>query len=142
MEKTVTDPSVTHDLIFSDGQYAQKADARKAGVGTESQLISKEVYDKVDQKKSIPIACERQDNGEPYMPAFLKSRISIDFSTPEAANTNWEQLLRVLFGKPLYEKPELGTPPSFLTEADARPSLPTIGKFSLLNDALLNSPPS
>lgn len=142
MEETVTDPSVTHVLIFSDRQYAQKADARKAGVGTETQLISKEVYDKVDQKKFIPIVCERQDNGEPCMPAFLKSRMSIDFSTPESANANWEQLLRVLFGKSLYEKPELGIPPSFLTEAEARPSLPTIGKFSLLKDALLNARPS
>jgi len=142
MEKTVTDLSVTHVLIFSDRQYAQKADEKKAGVGTESQLISKEVYDKVEQKKFIPIICERDKNGEPHMPAFLKSRIAIDFSTPEAANRNWEKLLRVLFGKPLYEKPELGTPPSFLSEEEARPSLPTIGKFSSLRDALLNARPS
>jgi hypothetical protein len=142
MERAVTDLSVTHVLIFSDKQYAEKADERKAGVGTESQLISKEIYEKVGQKKFIPIKCELDENGEPYMPAFLKSRIAIDFSTPEAANRNWEQLLRVLFGKPLYEKPELGTPPSFLTEQESRPSLPTIGKFSLLKDALLNARPS
>jgi len=142
MEKAVTDSSVTHVLIFSDRQYAQKADERKAGVGTESQLISKEVYNKVDQKKFIPIVCERDENGEPYIPAYLKSRIAMDFSTLEAANRNWEQLIRVLFGKPLYEKPELGTPPSFLAEAESRPSLPTIGKFSSLRDALLNARPT
>ena len=49
MERMVTDASVSHVLVISDKQYAQKADARKAGVGTESQIISKEVYEKVDQ---------------------------------------------------------------------------------------------
>jgi hypothetical protein len=44
MEKMVTDPSVTHVLIFSDSQYSEKADERKAGVGTESQIISKEIH--------------------------------------------------------------------------------------------------
>ena len=47
MEKMVTDESVTHVLVFSDSEYAAKADARKAGVGTESQIISREVYAKV-----------------------------------------------------------------------------------------------
>ena len=42
MEKMVTDESVTHVLVFSDSEYAAKADARKAGVGTESQIISPE----------------------------------------------------------------------------------------------------
>ena len=74
-----------------DKTYSQKADARKAGVGTESQIISKEVYEKVDQSKFIPIVCEFDDNGEPFLPTFLKSRIWIDFSTPEASNENWER---------------------------------------------------
>lgn len=142
MEKMVTDPEVTHVLIFSDGQYAKKADERKAGVGTESQIISKEVYDKVDQKKFIPIVCEKDENGEPYLPVFLKSRIWIDFSTPEAVNESWEKLLRVLYGKPIHEKPSLGKPPSFLSDTEVRPSLPTIGKFNTLRDALLNTKPT
>ncbi|NTV68350.1 MAG: TIR domain-containing protein, partial [Chlorobaculum sp.] len=32
MEKMVTDESVTHVLVFSDSEYAAKADTRKAGV--------------------------------------------------------------------------------------------------------------
>ena len=138
MEKMVTDPSVTHVLIFSDAQYAKKADNRKAGVGTESQIISKEVYDKVDQKKFIPIVCEKDETGEPILPVFLRTRIWIDFSTAEAANDNWERLLRALYGKPIHEKPAIGKPPSFLGDDISRPSLPTIGKFSMLKDALLN----
>lgn len=142
MEKMVTDDTVTHVLIFSDQEYATKADNRKSGVGTESQIISKEVYDKVDQKKFIPMVCERQADNEPYLPIFLKSRIWIDFSSPEAANDNWERLLRVLYGKPMHEKPTLGTPPSYLTDDASKPSLPTIGKYSSLRDALVNGKPT
>lgn len=142
MEKMVTDSDVTHVLIFSDDQYTEKANGRKAGVGTESQIISKEVYDKVDQKKFIPIVCQKDENGEPRLPVFLKSRIWIDFSTPEAVNENWEKLLRALYGKPIHEKPSLGKPPSFLSDTKVRPSLPTIGKFNTLRDALLNTRPT
>ncbi len=81
MEKMVTDPTVTHVLVMCDKVYAQKADARKAGVGTETQIISKEVYDKVIQSKFIPIACELDENGEWYLPTFLGARIGIDFGS-------------------------------------------------------------
>jgi hypothetical protein len=141
MEKMVTDPTVTHVLIFSDAQYAEKADKRKSGVGTESQIISEEVYGKVDQNKFIPLVCGWQENEEqePCLPIFLKSRKWIDFSTPEQINANWEQLLRVLHGKPQYVKPELGKPPVYIVEDNNRPSLPTIGKFNSLREALMQS---
>src|ERR1700677_5032674 len=42
MEKMVTDPTITHVLMFCDVRYTEKADARAAGVGTESQIISRE----------------------------------------------------------------------------------------------------
>lgn len=137
MERMVTDASVTHVLVFSDKQYAQKADARKAGVGTESQIISKEVYEKVDQSKFIPIVCEFSDDEEPYLPTFLKTRIWIDFSTPEAVNENWERLIRHLHGKPLHEKPKIGTPPAYIREDKASPSSPAIAKFNFLRQAIL-----
>jgi hypothetical protein len=108
MERMVTDSKVTHVLVVCDRKYAEKANARTAGVGTESQIISKEVYEKVEQSKFIPIVCEFDDEGNPFLPTFLKSRIWIDFSTPEAVNENWERLIRLLYGKPLHEKPSFG----------------------------------
>jgi hypothetical protein len=138
MERMVTDASVTHVLVISDKQYAQKADARKAGVGTESQIISKEVYDKVDQSKFIPIVCEFSDDGEPYLPTFLKARVWIDFSTPEAVNENWERLIRLLYGKPLHEKPELGKPPAYIREDKPVPTSPAIAKLNSLKQAILH----
>lgn len=90
MERMVTDPSVTHVLVICDKTYSEKADARKAGVGTESQIISREVYEKVEQSKFIPIVCEFSDDGNPFLPTFLKTRIWINFSSPEVVNENWE----------------------------------------------------
>jgi TIR domain len=85
VEKMVTDSSVTHVLAFFDRAYAENSDARRAGVGTESQIVSKEIYDKVDQTKFIPIACELDERGEPYFPQFFKNRIALDFSSLERA---------------------------------------------------------
>lgn len=136
MEKMVTDESVTHVLVFSDSEYAAKADARKAGVGTESQIISREVYSKVQQSKFIPIVCEYDEAGEPCLPTFLKSRIWIDFSSPEAANDNWEQLIRVLYGKPAHEKPALGDAPTYVTTHVSIPASPAVAKFAALKQAI------
>lgn len=138
MESMITDSSVTHVLVFSDSEYAAKADARKAGVGTESQIISREVYSKVQQSKFIPVVCEFNEIGEPYLPTFLKARIWIDFASPEAANENWEQLIRLLYGKPAYEKPSLGKPPAYITSDAGIPASPALTKFAALKLALVN----
>lgn len=137
MEKMVTEKSVTHVLVFSDSEYAAKADTRKAGVGTESQIISREVYSRVQQSKFIPVVCEFDDSGEPFLPTFLKSRIWIDFSSPEAANDNWEQLIRVLYGKPAHEKPTLGKAPTYVTSDVTVPASPAVAKFAAFKQAII-----
>ena len=141
MERMVTDPSVTHVLVFSDKQYSEKADARRAGVGTESQIISKNVYEKVDQSKFIPIVCEISQDGKACLPTFLQSRIWIDFSSQESANKNWEQLIRLLYGKPQHERPQLGKTPRYITESDSAPADPAISKFNAFRQALLQGKP-
>ncbi len=141
MERMVTDESVTHVLVFCDSEYAAKADARKAGVGTESQIISQEIYDKVQQSKFIPIVCDFDPEGEPYLPIFLKSRIWIDFSSPEAANENWERLIRVLYGKPAHQKPTLGKAPAYVLADSSVPASPAVGKYTALRQTILQDKP-
>jgi len=141
MELMVADPSVTHVLVFSDKTYAAKADAKKAGVGTESQIMSKQIYESVEQTKFIPIACELDEKGEPCLPIFMSSRIMIDFSTPEAVNENWEQLIRRLFDKPLHVKPKLGKPPVYILENTSIPASPALAKFNTFKQALLQGKP-
>ncbi|WP_252272773.1 SEFIR domain-containing protein [Pseudomonas subflava] len=137
MESMVTDDTVTHVLIMSDKAYAEKADARKAGVGTESQIISKHVYEKVAQSKFIPIICERDSEGRAITPTFLQSRISIDFSSPEKVNENWERLVRLLFGRPEHTKPQLGKPPAYITGEAPVSAAAISAKFNTLKQAIL-----
>lgn len=137
MERMVTDKTVTHVLIFSDQKYSEKADARKDGVGTESQIISEEVYKKVKQAKFIPIICEFDASGTPNLPTFLKSRKWIDFSTPDAAIKNWEHLIRLIYGKPEHEKPKLGKPPIYITSDVNTPTSHIQAKFNSFKQALL-----
>ena len=139
MELMVTDPSVTHVLVICDRKYAEKANKRKAGVGTESQIISGEVYEKVKQSKFIPIVCEFGEDGEPILPAFMKSRIWINFSSDEAANENWEQLIRLLYGKPQHVKPKKGKAPIFITSDTPVPTSEVFGKFNLLKQGILQN---
>jgi len=141
MERMVKDHEVTHVLAICDRIYAEKADARKAGVGSESQIMSKEIYDKVEQSRFIPVIAEIGPDGEPFLPTFFKTRIWIDFSTPEAVNDNWEQLIRLLFGKPLHEKPALGHPPAYVTEDTSSPASPARGKYESLKQAILKEKP-
>ena len=116
MERMVTDPSVTHVLVFSDREYARKADDRTAGVGAESQIISESIYNEVRQSKFIPIVCERHEQGEVALPVFMRSRKWIDFSSDQTANESWDQLVRVLHGRPRHVKPRLAARPAYLDE--------------------------
>ena len=136
MEKMVTDPSIQRVLVICDKAYAQKADERLGGVGTETQIISQDVYSKVSQDKFLPIIFERDPaTGEPFRPTYMKGRIHIDLSTEENYASGYEQLIRNLYGKPLHKRPELGKPPTFLLETTT-PVLTTTSKLHFFRDAV------
>lgn len=137
MERMVNDPTVTHVLVICDKKYTEKADARIAGVGTESQIISQEVYEKAEQSKFIPIVADFDEQGQPFLPVYLKNRIWIDFSTLEKVNENWEHLIRTLYGKPAFEKPKLGSTPLFITETSNNPTIHAVAKLNILKQAVL-----
>jgi len=141
MERMVTDPSITHVLIFSDARYTQRANERAKGVGTESQIISAELYGRTTQDKFLPIVCEFDEQGEACVPVFLKGRIYFNFSTPEAALENWEKLIRRIYNRPALTKPKLGKSPSYL-EAGAAPAMTSTSKFLVLKDAVQKGRPN
>ena len=132
MEKMVTDPTITKVLIVCDKAYADKADGRKGGVGTETQIISREVYERTDQGKFVAVVAQRDDAGKPYLPTYYRSRIYIDLSESDRYAENFERLVRWIFDKPIYVKPEIGKPPSFITDADAT----TLGTSALAKRAI------
>lgn len=116
MEQMVKDPNIKKVLVICNEDYALKADARKGGVGTESTIMSGDIYSLAEQTKFIPILMEWK-NGEACLPTFLKSRMYIDMSSNETYELGYDQLLRDIYSKPLLRKPALGKMPSYL-EAD------------------------
>lgn len=114
MESMVTDPSVVKVLVLCDRQYEAKANSRMGGVGTESQIISQELYSKVQQTKFIPVVCERGEKGEDFLPVFMKGRIYVDLSSDERYGAGLDELLRQIFDQPFYAEPSLGDVPAFL----------------------------
>ncbi|EFJ2771263.1 TPA: TIR domain-containing protein [Escherichia coli] len=139
MEKMIVDKSITNVLVMCDSVYAKKADNKQSGVGTESQIISQQVYTKVEQSKFIPIVCEFDENSEPCLPVFMSSLIWIDLSTPEKENQNWERLVRLLNGKPADIKPKLGKRPSYLDSGQYDPVSEPHAKFNSLKQAVLQN---
>ena len=113
MEQMVKNPNVKKVLIICNEDYANKANNRKGGVGTESTIMSNEIYSLASQTKFIPIVVEKK-NGEAFLPTFLKSRIYIDMSSDETYELGYDQLLRDIYDKPLHSKPALGSMPSYL----------------------------
>ncbi len=137
MEKMVTDPEIKKVAIICDEKYAAKADGRAGGVGTETQIISREVYENQAQEKFVAVVCEKDESGKACLPTYYKSRIYIDLSEADRYADNFERLLRWIFDKPLYIKPELGHQPSFLSEGE-HVSLGTTAIFKRCVDAVKN----
>lgn len=113
MEQMVKDPDIKKVLVICNEDYVLKADARKGGVGTESTIMSGDIYSLAEQTKFIPILMEWK-NGEACLPTFLKSRMYIDMSSNETYELGYDQLLRDIYSKPLLRKPALGKMPSYL----------------------------
>lgn len=116
MEKSVKDPSITNVIILLDENYAQKADDRSGGVGTETQIISPMVYAATEQDKFVPVVFERNSNGEVCKPVYLQGRLHYDLSDEDRYADEYKNLVRHLYGVETYRKPEIGNKPSWVDE--------------------------
>lgn len=139
MEQMVTDAEIKVILVC-DRKYAEKTDGRTGGVGTEAQIITPAIYAKGDQNKFVAVTTEISSDGKPFLPTYYKSRIYIDLSSNEVYAQNFEQLVRWIYDKPVYEKPALGKAPSFLAEND-RPKLANAALHRRALEAIKNARP-
>ena len=137
MEQMVKDPDIKKVLVICNEDYARKADDRTGGVGTESTIMSSDIYSLAEQTKFIPILVEKK-NGEPCLPTFLKSRMYIDMSSNDIYELGYDQLLRDIYEKPLLRKPALGKMPSYL-EADEPVLLSTAQEQRMLKEKVAES---
>lgn len=139
MESMVTSEDIDKVLIICDRGYREKADNRAGGVGTETQIITPEVYTDVNQQKFIPIVAERNESGENFIPAYIKSRLYIDLSSDDVFEEGFEKLLRSIFNKPLLQKPAIGRPTAYLFDESAS-HFKTTNAIKQLNDAITRNP--
>lgn len=122
MERVVGDPSITNVLLLLDANYVRKADARRGGVGTETQLISPEVYSDPHQTRFVPVLFNAVEWTN--VPLYLRPRLYLDFSTEEAWAANWPTLVRHLHQvEPV--RPALGSKPLDLLYGEAPRQNPT-----------------
>ena len=137
MEQMVTDASVDKVIVVCDRRYAQKADAREGGVGTESTIISQHIYEQSDAGRFVAVVAECDAEGKPFLPVFLKSKIYFDLSDPRRFESAYEDLIRDLSGRPRHAKPPLGRLPTFLLEEGRRPAATTYA-LRAFEDAVLH----
>lgn len=131
MEKSVKDPEINFVLILCDKNYAEKANDRKGGVGTETLIISQQVYEDAEQEKFIPVVFERDEKGRICKPLYINSRYHFDLSIAEKYADEYKKLVRYLYGIKVYPEPELGDIPEWLYK-DNQISAKTITDYDIL----------
>lgn len=137
MEQMVRDSGITKVLMICDQVYAEKADGRLGGVGTESQIISKEVYDNVTQEKFIPLVVQLNSEGKPSLPTFVGSRIYLDFTDNTKFEDSYEKLLRNIYNRPRHQRPARGVMPAYLQDESGAQSYRCVSIQKQLNNALM-----
>lgn len=95
MERIVADKTIDKVLIICNKSYKGKSDGRKGGVGDESAIITPQVYGNAKQEKFIPVVNEHDENGHPYLPNYLASRMYADLTDFEKG---YKELLDNILG--------------------------------------------
>lgn len=101
MERTVNDDTIKKVLIICNKTYKEKADGRIGGVGDESAIITSQMYGNVRQEKFIPVVNEYDENGKPFLPNYLASRMYADLTDFEKG---YEELLSNIIGNKISKK--------------------------------------
>ena len=103
-------------LMVCTQNYVEKANAGKGGVGVERMILTAEYMDNIDSNKVIPLI---KHHGVKSVPTFFQTKLYIDFSIPSDYEASFDNLLRAILEKPLFEKPEIGTNPYDVNITDA-----------------------
>lgn len=116
MERSVNDDSIDRVLIICDKTYTDKANERSGGVGDETVIITPKLYGDKESNKFIPVVFEKDSDGNPYCPIYIKSRIYVDLSNVDEQESEYEGLLREIYNEPSSRRPALGKKPEYLND--------------------------
>ena len=100
--------SVDRVVIVCSEDYARKAEAGKGGVGYETMLVTAEILQDRGVVKFIPLL---RSNPAKTLPAFLRTKMWIDFERDIDYPQRLEDLARALHETSATPKPPLGTNP-------------------------------
>ena len=133
MESMVNDPTITKIIMIIDEKYTDRANQRHGGVGTESTILSQELYSKRDKNKIVAVIAEPNAP----KPTFYAGRLHVDLSNPERYAEEYEKLVRWAYDKYKYEKPKImGSAPSFIVAEEEQIALFTNTQYRMAIDAL------
>ncbi|QHI99334.1 TIR domain-containing protein [Xylophilus rhododendri] len=122
-------------LMICTDPYVKKANAGTGGVGYEKMIITPELMKSIDSRKVIPLI---RQSGTKNVPAFLNSKIYLDFSRSDQFEFSFDELVRDLHGAPLYAAPPVAANPFDIAnatepvEAAKRSSDPIISLMRLI----------
>ncbi|MBZ9714918.1 toll/interleukin-1 receptor domain-containing protein [Deinococcus multiflagellatus] len=86
-------------LLLLDPTYKQKADGRTGGVGTETQIVSAEVYRDTENTKFLPVLFELGDQAwEQAVPRYLQTRIFSNLVNPDDPEQEFNDLVDAIYG--------------------------------------------
>lgn len=141
MEQMVSDPTVKKVVLLCDKVYAEKANGRVGGVGTEAQIISAGIYKSTNNSKFVAVVRERDEHGHAYLPTYYTSRIYIDLSESARYAGEFDRLIRWAHDQPLHVRPPTGKKPSYLERENRTITLVTSAEHRRAIDAVKGDRP-
>ncbi len=100
-------------LVVCDRKYCEKANNREGGVGTETLIITPDIYSNTKQEKFIPIALEKDSNGDFLLPSYFSSRFALGMINSGEFDSKYKELERLIWQEPLLKPPVRGSKPNF-----------------------------
>jgi hypothetical protein len=107
METGLTESKLV--LAVCSGQYVDKANAGKGGVGYEKMILTSQLMQDVTAERILPVI--RDNNLVPLLPTFLGARVFVDFRDDAAYEVKYGELLREIHGEKIRPRPALGANP-------------------------------
>jgi hypothetical protein len=95
-------------LMVCTDKYVEKANSGAGGVGYEKMIVTADLLKTIDTNKVIPLI---RQSGTHNVPAFLRSKLFLDFSQPDQFEFSFDELIRTLHNAPLFEKPAVANNP-------------------------------
>lgn len=95
-------------LMICTDKYVEKANSGAGGVGYEKMIVTADLLKTIDSNKVIPLI---RQSGSHNVPAFLRSKLFLEFSRSDQFEFSFDELIRTLHNAPLYEKPALANNP-------------------------------